>query len=396
MPIKGFLPQFLSLAILSGATLGMSKLVTTLYAMELGASSSQIGLIHAAEALGMVLLTLPAGVLIDRLGSGRLYWLASLLPAALHVAILCWSNWLWLLALRLLVGVCVPFRSVAMSTLFLQRLPTLGLDKAGWFRAALMAGMLWVGPWLGAGLYQHIGSPAMLAVALCFVAMALWGGHLWRQQQDQEPEQAPAAEDQPSQPRRPLAALRAVWRHATVRSCCLAEWLSSSTGSLVATFSLVLCVEQLHWTPTEAVQLITGQGLVTVLFLFGLSRHVRNIAAPRVYGLALLAACSALCLLGTASTFASLASAMLLLSAAGSSVHLANLGRLSAVTLDKGGVSGVFSLSQTLGMLCGSLYGGLLAGWLTLRQLFPVSAAMLLATAALVWLATRRSARSKS
>lgn len=391
MSTKGFLPQFLSLAVLSGATLGMSKLVTTLYAMELGASSSQIGLIHAAEALGMVLLTLPAGVLIDRLGSGRLYWLASLLPAALHVAILCWSNWLWLLALRLLVGVCVPFRSVAMSTLFLQRLPALGLDKAGWFRAALMAGMLWVGPWAGAGLYQHAGSPAMLAVALSFVAMALWGGHLWRQQAP-----APSTDEQTCQPRRPLAALRGVWRHATVRSCCLAEWLSSTTGSLVATFSLVLCVEQLHWTPTQAVQLITGQGVVTVLFLFGLSRNVRKLAAPRVYGLALLAGCTALCLLGTASTFASLAAAMLLLSAAGASVHLANLGRLSAVTLDKGGVSGVFSLSQTLGMLCGSLYGGLLAGWLTLRQLFPVSAAVLLAAAGLLWLAARRPMRTNS
>lgn len=384
MTSRSFLPQFLSLAVLSGATLGMSRLVTTLFAMDLGASSSQIGLINAAEALGMVLLTLPAGVLIDRLGSRRLYWLASLLPAALHLAMLAWSNWLWLLVLRFLVGICVPFRSVAMSTLFLQRLPALGFDKAGWFRAALMLGILWVGPWLGAWLYQQAAAPAVAAVAFCFVAMAAWGARLWQL------EAAGAA----AGGQRALPALAATWRHGVVRGCCLAEWLSSATASLVATFSLVLCVEQLHWTPIEAVRLVTAQGVVTVLFLFGLSRQVRDLGPSRVYALALAAACTALVLLGTVDSFAGLATAMLLLSAAGSSVHLANLGRLAAVGLDKGGISSLFSLAQTLGMLCGGLYGGALAYGLTLRQLFPVSAAVLLAAAGALWWNTRAGRRA--
>lgn len=121
MGSRGFLLQFLSLAALSGTTLGMSKLITTFYALGLGASAAQIGYISAAEALGMVVLTLPAGLLIDRLGSKKLYLFASLLPAALHLTILCWSSWLWLAAMRFLIGGDERFVSATTATTRLEQ-----------------------------------------------------------------------------------------------------------------------------------------------------------------------------------------------------------------------------------------------------------------------------------
>lgn len=367
-----FLLPFLSLATLSGATLGMAKLITTLYALELGASAAQIGLIGAAEALGMVLLTLPAGLLIDRFGSRRLYLLASLLPVLLHLAILAWANWLWLAALRLLVGTCVPFRSVAMSGLFLQRLPELGMSKAGWFRGALMVGLLLLGPWLGNWLYSHFGALAFVWVALSFAGMGLWGLRFWRQE---------AAVVSTSRRSGGLAVLLG---EPALRHCCLIEWLASATGSLFATFALVLCLEQLHWSQSEAVALLTTQGLVTVLALFGLGRLLAGLAPRTIYLLALPAGCLALWLMGRLDSFAGLLLAAVLLSLAASAVHLANVGRLSRLPLDKGGVSGLFSLAQTLGMLGGSLLGAGLSHWLELRQLFPAWALLLLAGAALI------------
>eukprot|EP01031_Cornospumella_fuschlensis_P021130 gene21130-25888_t len=44
---SAFLFNFLLLAAFSGATIGMAKIVTTLYALELGANSMQIGVIAA-------------------------------------------------------------------------------------------------------------------------------------------------------------------------------------------------------------------------------------------------------------------------------------------------------------------------------------------------------------
>lgn len=53
-----FLVNFMRLAAFSGATIGMAKLVTTLYAIEIGANALQIGIISAMESLGMILLAL--------------------------------------------------------------------------------------------------------------------------------------------------------------------------------------------------------------------------------------------------------------------------------------------------------------------------------------------------
>lgn len=367
-----FLLPFLSLATLSGATLGMAKLITTLYALDMGASAAQIGLIGAAEALGMVLLTLPAGLLIDRFGSRRLYLLASLLPVLLHLAILAWAHWLWLAALRLLVGTCVPFRSVAMSGLFLQRLPELGMSRAGWFRGSLMIGLLLLGPWLGNWLYVHFGALAFVWVAVSFAGMGVWGLRFWQQ------------EAAVITPRRRAPGLRVLLAEPVLGNCCLIEWLSSATGSLFATFALVLCLEQLHWSQSEAVALVTTQGLVTVLALFGLGRLLGGLAPRSIYLLALPTACLALWLMGRLESFGGLLLAAVLLSLSGAAAHLANLGRLSRLALDKGGVSGLFSLAQTLGMLCGSLLGGGLSHWLELRQLFPAWTLVLLAGAGLI------------
>ena len=107
-----FLLNFMLLAAFSGATIGMAKIVTTLYALHLGANSMQVGIISAMESLGMIVLTLPAGFVIARYGARRVYFLASVGPMLLNLAIPMFGHWLWLAVARLLIGLCIPFRIV--------------------------------------------------------------------------------------------------------------------------------------------------------------------------------------------------------------------------------------------------------------------------------------------
>ena len=144
-----FLLNFMLLAAFSGATIGMAKIVTTLYAISIGANAMQIGIISAMEALGMVILTLPAGFVIARFGARRVYFLASLGPMLLNLAIPLFGGWLWLAFARLLIGLCIPFRIVAMNSAFLRQLKRIGNDKAGWYRGSLTLGMGLLGPLLG-------------------------------------------------------------------------------------------------------------------------------------------------------------------------------------------------------------------------------------------------------
>lgn len=376
---RGFLRHFLLLAVISGSTLGMAKIITTLYALELGANSAQIGLISAMESLGMVFLTLPAGFLIARFGSRRVYLLASLGPALCNLAILLLPGWLWLAAMRLLIGACVPFRVVAMNTLFLQQLPRLGLNRAGWFRGSVMIGLGLLGPWLGALLYGAAGFVgAFVVIALCFTGMAFYGLGFWQ-------------DGPPATPKGSLRQqLHDMLSQRSLTDSCLIECASSATGSLFATFVLVLCIEELHWPQYEAVALVCAQGVVSVAALFGLGALISRLGYQRVYPAALVLALVALALLGWAGHFALLLLAALLLSLAGASVHLANVARLSRLQPDKSRLSGLFNLAQTLGMLLGAVLGGVLSHWVGLQLLFPMWGAVLLVGAVGVGWARKR------
>lgn len=244
-----------------------------------------------------------------------------------------------------------------------------------------MTGMLLAGPWLGGWLYEHFDALAFLWVAASFAGIAFWGRKLW----DQEQKLGNRKEHSNN--------LRALFHEPVLRVCCLIEGLSSATSSLFATFILVLCVEQLRWTQTQAVKLMAAQGLVTVLCLFLLSPKFSRLAPQRIYTFALAAACIALCLLGWLESFTGLALVALLMSTASSAIHLANMGRLTTLSLDKGGVSGLFSLAQTLGMFCGSLFGGILSHWLDMRQLFPVWSVVVLFGSGLIYILSQNKSK---
>ena len=81
-----FLGGFTTLALISGLTIGLSKVVTQFFALNIGATPFQIGLIVAMESIGMVLVTVPAGFIIAKFGARRVYAIASLGPLLVNLA----------------------------------------------------------------------------------------------------------------------------------------------------------------------------------------------------------------------------------------------------------------------------------------------------------------------
>ena len=119
-----FLGGFTTLALISGVTIGLSKVVTQFFALKIGATPFQIGLIVAMESIGMVLVTVPAGFIISRFGARRVYAIASLGPMVVNLTLAFTSflgvaSWVSLAASLLLIGLCIPFRIVSMNSTFL-------------------------------------------------------------------------------------------------------------------------------------------------------------------------------------------------------------------------------------------------------------------------------------
>ena len=167
---------FVALALVSGITIGMNKVLVTLMALRLEASSWQIGLLIGAESFSMMLMSLPAGALISRYGARRVYGLASLGAMVLYPLVAHAANWYMAAGFLFLAGICIPYRVVAMNSSWLERLPEVGASRAGWYRGTLMLGIGLLGPLSGnlaADLFGVRGS--YWITSALFAAMAAYG-----------------------------------------------------------------------------------------------------------------------------------------------------------------------------------------------------------------------------
>ena len=64
--LRRFLVGFIGLTMLSGMTIGMNKVLATMFGLHLGVTNFQLALISSAETAAMALGTLPAGRILAR------------------------------------------------------------------------------------------------------------------------------------------------------------------------------------------------------------------------------------------------------------------------------------------------------------------------------------------
>jgi MFS family permease len=381
-----FLPGFLLLTVLGGITIGMGKVVTTLFALELGATPFQVGMISAAESLGMMLVTVPAGFVIARFGARRVYFLASMGPMLLST-LLPWASVWWLLAAgRGLIGLCIPFRIVSMNSSFLEKLKSLGSGKAGWYRASNSLGIAMLGPALAHALISGHGFVlAYVTIGAGFLGLALFSRVLL---QDVVPaHRTPHIEDAGF-----VTQIRQMLADRQIGGSCLIEFLSSSTSSLHGTFIIVVALTTLQLSQAVAVQLVMIHGVASVTALFCLGGLVQRLSRPFAHTLSFALACSGLVLLGTGSQFATLAAGGICLATGSALIHMVNMEQMSRHPIAKSKISGLYSLAQMSGNFSGALLGGLLSHFVSAQHIFLAWLPLVLLGSSLLCLRARHTA----
>lgn len=122
------------LSVVSGLAIGMGRIVTTFYVIGLGAGAGAIGAIGAAEALGKMVVTVPAGFLIYRLGARRVYSTAtigSMLITALTPFMKVWAG---VALMRALVGATAGgmlAEAIGLKNMFIVWIPVLAFTVIG-------------------------------------------------------------------------------------------------------------------------------------------------------------------------------------------------------------------------------------------------------------------------
>ncbi|QAU33964.1 MFS transporter [Janthinobacterium sp. 17J80-10] len=363
--IRNFLIGFVGLTLVSGLTIGMNKVLATLLGLHLNVSNLQLATISSAETFAMALGTLPAGYILSRGNPKYLYAGVSLTLAAIFCILPWLPHWQWVALIMFLVGLCISLRVVAMSTVFLVRLPELGQGKAGWYKGTLMLGIQFLGPLSGNYLIAHLGLQAGFVVsALMFTILAVLGWQIL-------PSSTGSRKTVGGQIH--ASSWRELLQLPAVRITYLFEILASFTASSVGVFSILLAIRVLRWPQEHAVWLMATQGLgfVAVLLLLGKavlqSRH-----RDRYYALAHLAIMLSLLLFGLFPTSATYLFAAALLGLGLGVNSLVNTDRIAHAPVDKAKISSHLTLFGMAGGTIGALAAGHLADVIGLRQVFLI------------------------
>jgi predicted MFS family arabinose efflux permease len=361
---RKFLVNFLLLSLLSGLTIGMGKVVTTFYALHIGANSVHLGLIAGAESLGRILVTLPAGFMISRYGAKAIYSVASLGPMVLNLLIPWVGSWYLLALIRGLSSVSVPFRAISMNSSFLQRLRTMGVAKAGWYRGSQSLGTAVLGPMLGSFFVVH-GAFLMgyVLLSLCFAAMAVFGRSFL-------PESEAADSAEQANVGGVLTQLRELLRNPDVAESCVVEFITSIATSIYTTFIIVVALTVARLPESQAVALMLVQGVTSVAALFGFGYVLNFSTRMQTQAWSFVLAIGGLALLGLGHTLSVLALGTVLLSCGSALLHLVKMAQLGALNVSKSKISSLYNLVGLLGTLVGATLGGLLSASAGLQHLF--------------------------
>jgi len=366
-----FLLAFATLSSLMGISVGVAKVTTSLYAVHLGASPTVLGLIAGAQSVGVLVMSLPLGFLVDQVGPGRLFVLGTLVAAGLYGVLPLVASAPYLLVLTALISFFMPFRFVSLNSVFMAQLERIGESKAGWYRGTHMIGMFLLGPALATVVLKAIDfAGTYRAVAIAFLATMALSSIVF----------GPYARPRGAARRMTWSAivgqLGVLAADAELRQVCSVEFLGQATNGYFSFFIIVVAMDSLGLDRADATSLVTLNGTSFVFALFLLGGLVRRLGPRRVYRASFLEVAAALMLLGLAETKAALWAGALALGLGLGMLQIANLTRFarSGARLGRGKMAGLSALTSPAGAVLGNLVGGVVGRWFGPQAMFLVFA----------------------
>lgn len=363
-----FLVAFGTLSSLMGISVGLAKVTTSLYAISLGATESQLGFIAASQSVGVLLMSLPLGVLVERHGPARLFLIGTACAGLLYGVLPLVPSTNYLLLCTLSIGFFMPFRFVSLNTIFLRQLLVLGPNKAGWYRGSHVAGMFLVGPLMAASAIDAFGfAGTYWLICGIFAATIVLSPMLLRRTDARMPT---------SQNTGGVAAfgerLRAGLEDPEVRAACCTETGAQIISVFYNFFIVAIAVTKLGFSKSEAAGLVAVQGLSYVFSLFALGSFATRLgeAGSSLVSIALLTL--SLLVLGFAQPLWLLQCGGLVLGLGLGVLQIGNLMRFARIgaRIGHGHTAGLNALAGPLGGLLGSALGGNLGQRVGLQNVF--------------------------
>ncbi|KAF0219069.1 MAG: major facilitator superfamily [Geobacteraceae bacterium] len=362
----GMITSFLILNITTGTVGGAMQLVVPLYAMSLQATTAEIGLIRGISGLGLLLLVIPAGFLVDHFGSKKLFLTGSLAGTLMTFALTFAKIPVAMVVLMGLSGLFSALKMTALNASFFRNLRNMGVEKAGWFKGSMSIGLTFIGPLLGGYLVKTIGFGLIfqLMAWLTLIPSALvFFFHKEPVSPGPVSELGKAASVQ-------LRGFNALMGRRSLYLPLLTESISTACFATFSAFIVVIVVRNLHLPPATASLLLTAEGGVFILTVF-IGGQLLNLMSPQnIYLLSFGITIIGLITLSFAGTLFGVVLATVVLGLGLGLSNLVTSARIGHMEGEKGKIVGLFSAAVGAGISLGPMIGGLIGEYMGNQFIF--------------------------
>lgn len=361
-----FLLAFASLSSLMGVSIGLAKTATSLYSLELGADEAMLGLISGAQMIGILIMGLPVGFWVDRIGPTPLFLIGSVLAGLVYVAIPWIPTAEFLLLCTAVISFFMPLRFISLNTIFMRQLEVIGESKAGWYRGSHMMGMFFIGPVIAPslieryrfdGVFYLIGLIFVLTIILSPIVLKSYG----RKSSGTQPERAGLG-----------SRLALLYAHPGLREVSLIEFFCHGMNMFYSFFIVVIAINDLHLDTASATGLVAVQGLAYVFALFCMGGLTARCGRKTSYLACFFVISISLAVLGYGTTLPLLWTGSILLGLSSGTLEVVNLTRFARIgsEIGRGKAAAINALAGPSGALIASLFGGPLGSYVGLKTVF--------------------------
>ncbi len=356
--------KFMLINISTGIAMGMVNFILPIYALSLNASSTQIGLIKGIAGIGDLLVVLPAGFMVDYLGSKKMYSVSAVMGSSIIVLISFVSNIELLLLIMVFFGMARSLRTTSLNADFFKNMNLIGIKKGGWFKGSMSVGGALIGPILGGIAIVAMSYKSYFALAGVFllapflVILARTNG---RNKSPVRPKNLGFIDA--------TNHYKALAKNRSLVSATIIESINGAFFIAFSTFIIVLVIKDLSLSPDVAAMLIALKGGATICVVFFCGQLLRK-NNTNLYLFSFIVTIFALLVLGMSRDILHLAIASVVLGIGSGLITLITFTQIGNIEGEKGKIAGIFSFGFGMGSILGPTLGGIIGDIFSIQAIF--------------------------
>lgn len=356
--------KFMLINISSGIAAGMISFIIPIYALNLNATSTEIGLITGITGIGILLVVLPVGFLVDHFGSKKMYSISCVFGIAIILLLSFAADLRFLILAMVFYGMAGTLRSTSLSAAFFKNLTSIGTKRAGWYQGSMTLGGSFIGPIMGGIAAIAMGFTNYFIFTSAFLLLPLIVIIIFTDRKNNSPAKLGNSSftDVSNQ-------YKSLIKNRILILTTLIESLNIALFTTFTTFITVFAIKDLGLSPGIAAMLISLRGGATILVVFFCGQLLRR-NNNNLYLFSSIITILALFLLGISTDSSLLAIASMILGIGTGLIGLIDFARVGNIDGEKGKIAGIFSFGQGTGAIIGPTLGGIIGDAFGLQTIF--------------------------